>query len=85
VEWKRLTFVLRGKIRQKVLQSLDKPKTATTIAKDINTHRSTVSRVLGLLQTKGFVTCLDEREPFNRYYKRTRDGDLAIKEIEKIE
>lgn len=82
VEWEKLRFVLRGKVRKNVLLSFDSPKTATKIADELQTHRSTVSRVLSALEKEGFVVCLDPEEPYNRYYKRTGQGDEAAQEIE---
>ena len=85
MQWKEVTFILRGRIRKAVLKALDSPKTATIIAKELDTHRSTVSRILGVLDEKGFVLCLDKGEPYNRYYHRTKQGDKALQEINKLQ
>ena len=44
--WEEVSWVLRGRLRSKVLAALDKPKTATMLSKELQTHRSTISEIL---------------------------------------
>lgn len=69
-DFKRIIFLKRGKIRKKVLEKLSEPKTATEIAKELNLHRSSVSRVLIDLEKKGFVKCLNSEDKNFRHYVR---------------
>lgn len=85
MNWKEVSFVLRGRVRLNVLKSLDNPKTATIIAKELSTHRSTVSRILGILEANHLVNCLDENEPYNRYYQRTKKGEQVFEATKKIQ
>lgn len=84
MKWNIISFLLRGKKRFEVLNNLDSPKTATMIGKVVDTHRSTVSRILSLLEDKGFVKCLDPKEPFNRFYEKTKLGKEALRKAKKV-
>lgn len=67
----REIFLKKGKLRREILSHLDKPKTATELAKEIGRHRSSVSRVLLELEKKGFVECINkEDDKFRHYVKR---------------
>lgn len=67
-DFKTYLFFKRGKIRKKVLDNLDKPKTATEIAKELGLHRSSVSRVLIELEKLSFVKCLNPQDKNFRHY-----------------
>lgn len=72
--WEEVSFVLRGRVRIQVFRALDKPETATLLAKSLNTDRSTVSRILLRLEKEGYVHCLDVEAPYTKYYERTPKG-----------
>lgn len=74
----------RGHLRRRVLTTLESPNTATNIAKALKSHRSTVSQVLIDLENQGYVECLDKKEPYNRFYKRTKKGNEMSTELSKI-
>ena len=61
--------------------ALDKPKTASILSKELKTHRSTISDVLKQMQDRGLVICLDQEQPYNRYYKLTDKGKDILKKI----
>ena len=46
MEWEKLSWIIRGRLRRRVLEVLDKPKTATILSKELKTHRSTISEIL---------------------------------------
>jgi len=85
MKWKDVSFILRGKKRKSILKNLDKPKTATKIAKELKIHRSAVSRILLELAEKGYVFCKDKKEPYDRHYEKTEKGERVLKEVERIE
>ena len=65
-------FLKKSKLRKDVWNSLDKPKTATEIAKELKKHRSAVSRVLLNMQKQGFVKCVNpDEKSFRHYVKKT--------------
>jgi DNA-binding MarR family transcriptional regulator len=61
-------FLKKGKLRQEIWNKLDKPKTATEIAKEINKHRSAVSRTLLEFEKEGFVKCVNPEDSSFRHY-----------------
>jgi predicted transcriptional regulator len=69
-----ISFVSRGKIRKRVLENLFQPHTPTELSHTIETHRSTTSRTILALKSKGLVMCITPKETMGRYYKITKLG-----------
>ena len=70
-ELKLLIFLKKGELRKEVWNKLDKPKTATDIAKELKKHRSAISRVLLEMENIGFVKCVNpEDKSFRHYIKK---------------
>ena len=70
-EIKTKIFLKKGKIRKEVYDKLTEAKTATEIAKELNKHRSSVSRALLDLEKIGLVKCVNpEDDKFRHYVKR---------------
>lgn len=68
---KRKIFLKKGKLRKDVLLRLDKPKTATELAKELGKHRSSISRILLVLENNGLVKCINpEDDKFRHYMKK---------------
>jgi DNA-binding MarR family transcriptional regulator len=64
-------FLKKSELRKDVWKLLDKPKTASEIAKDLKKHRSSISRVLLDMEKEGFVKCLNpEDKSFRCYVKK---------------
>lgn len=61
-------FLKKSQLRKEVWKILNKPKTATEIAKDLKKHRSAISRVLLDMKREGFVKCLNEEDKSFRCY-----------------
>lgn len=61
-------FLKKSKLRSEVWNHLDKPKTATELAKELGKHRSSVSRVLLDLENAGFVNCVNPKDLSFRHY-----------------
>ena len=80
---KDVAYIIKGKVRKKVLLSLkEKPKTATMISKDLNVHRSSISRSLLDLKNEGYARCENPDDDKYRFYKITSKG---LKLSEKME
>ena len=76
-----ISFVMSGKIRIKILQTLvNSKKTPTMLAKEIKTHQSTTSRALLSLEKKGLVKCLTPKAKLSRIYSITELGKKVLKE-----
>jgi len=67
---KQEIFLKKGKLRNTILTNLDKPKTATDLSRELNKHRSSISRVLLELEIKGFIKCVNPRDDRFRHYVR---------------
>lgn len=61
-------FLKKGELRRLVWKSLDKFKTATDIAKNIEKHRSAVSRVLLDMEKAGLIKCINPEDSSFRHY-----------------
>ncbi len=81
MKWEEVSWILRGRLKKRVVIALDKPKTASILSKELKTHRSTISDVLKQMQDKELVICLDPKQPYNRYYKLTDKGNAVLKKI----
>ncbi|MFH1752003.1 MAG: MarR family transcriptional regulator [archaeon] len=78
--WKLVSFVRRGRLRTKVLESLSNPSNPTDLAKKLNSHRSTVSSVLSDLKKKSLVKRLNPSEKNVSIYGLTKEGkQVSIK------
>jgi predicted transcriptional regulator len=70
-ELKLEIFLKKSELRKLVWIKLSKVKTASEIAKELNKHRSSVSRVLLDMKKIGFVKCINsEDKSFRHYIKR---------------
>jgi len=82
-------FVKRGKNRQKVFLSLNKPKIPSEIVKIIygkanNTYFNLVSRALGELRTKKLIEVVNPQEKTGRIYQRTKFGNEVEKKLREL-
>jgi len=72
---KKEIFLKKGKLRKKVYGCLDEPKTATEISRELDAHRSAVSRVLIDLKNNNLVKCVNpEDDKFRHYIKIKASG-----------
>ena len=76
-----ISFVVRGKIRKKVLSNLIEPKTPTQLSHIIKTHRSTTSRSILALEKKGLIKCITPGQKMGRYYQITNLGKKILEKI----
>lgn len=61
-------FLKKSKLRKEVWEKLTKMKTATELSKELNKHRSSISRVLLDLEKAGYVKCLNPEDTSFRCY-----------------
>jgi len=67
-ELKLSIFLKKGELRKEVWTKLDKPKTATDIAKELKKHRSSISRVLLDMKKEGLIKCVNPEDKSFRHY-----------------
>lgn len=84
MSWETISFVNRSKNRKLILFKLTKPTTPTILAKEMNLHRSVVSRSLIDLQKRGLIICLNPQSKKERYYKVTKKGGEIRRKVEKF-
>ena len=65
---KKIIFLKKGRLRSRVYESLSEPKTATEISKELNVHRSAVSRVLLDLERENLAECVNAEDASFRHY-----------------
>jgi len=56
-------------------------KTPSEISRQTGIHKGNVSKVLGELQKKGFVVCLNPSSKKGRLYRLTNDGQNVAKKV----
>lgn len=64
--------------------TVQNPTTPTTIAKELNTHLTHVSRTLRQFKERGLVECLTPEERMEKYYRITKVGKRILSEVENI-
>lgn len=69
-ELKKDIFLKKSELRREVYIHLDKPKTATDLAKEVGKHRSSVSRVLLDMERVGLVKCVNPDDKSFRMYAK---------------
>ncbi len=78
-------FIKKGKLRKEVLISLDKPITAKELAKKLNKHRSSISRILIGFEKVGITKCINKQDDKFRHYILTKTGEQLRNEILKVD
>jgi len=79
----KLSFVLRGSIRKKVVLALDSKKIPSQIKDETKLEDSNVSRTLKELEREGIVRCITPNEKTGRIYELTKVGEEIKKNISK--
>ena len=82
--WKLVSFVRRGRLRTKILESLIVPNNPTDLAKKFNSHRPTVSQCISELKSKGLVKRLNPNEKNISIYGLTSKGKNVVKKIKEM-
>ena len=82
VSYSDMSFILRGKLRMKILKELNNPKTPTQVSKLLDVKRPSASQCIIGLEKKGYLTCLTPDEKKGRYYKITEFGEKVLSKIE---
>ena len=76
-------WVIRGKQRKKVIESLTRPKIPSQIKGDTKLSLNNVSDVLRSFQKKKIARCLNPKEKTGRLYELTPKGMRIREELEK--
>ena len=79
--WKLVSFARRGNLRTRILESLVIPNNPTDLARKLNSHRSTISQVIGSMVEKGLVKRLNPGEKNLSIYGLTVIGRKVVEQI----
>ena len=84
MDLKKYSFVLAGELRQKIVISLNEPKSPTQLVNEIGTQDSSIARVLRQLRSEKDVLCLFPKKKKGRMYDLTADGKLIREKLVKL-
>lgn len=79
----KLSFVLRGSIRKRVILSLNHKKIPSQIKEETKLEDSNISRALKELERERIVKCLTPKQKTGRIYELTKIGEKVRGELEK--
>ena len=77
---KDYSWIVRGKQRRKILQTLDRPMTPTQIKEITGIKVTNVSDVVRSMEEINITKCLNPKEKLGRLYELTQKG----KKIQKL-
>ena len=85
---KAIGFIKRGKNRKEVFMNLDKPMMPSELVMKIyksnsNTYFNFVCGALSELKEKKLVEVVNPEDKTGRIYKRTKEGEKVVKELNK--
>ena len=80
---KDYVWIIRGKQRKKVIESLTRPKIPSQIKGDTKLSLNNVSDVLRSFQKKKIARCLNPKEKTGRLYELTPKGMRIREELKK--
>lgn len=79
--WADYSFIIRSEHRKKVFENLDKPKTPTQLAKELNIDLGYISNIIISLIERNLIECLNPQEKRHRLYVRNKVGEKLYHEI----
>jgi predicted transcriptional regulator len=85
MKWDNISFILKSKHRQNLLQLHNKPKTPTQLAKIMKTSLANISLKLADLTDKGLIECINPNDLKGRIYRITQKGINVLKKISEME
>ena len=72
--WKDYSFVIRSEHRKRVFDVLNKPKTPTQLAKELDINLGYISNILISLLDRKLIQCLNPKEKRHRLYEWNKKG-----------
>ena len=83
--WKDYSFIVRSEHRKSVFDALNKPKTPTQLAKELNIDLGYISNILISLMDRKLIHCLNPEEKRHRLYKRSKKGEELFRDIKNMD
>jgi predicted transcriptional regulator len=79
VNWDDMSFLISSSYREKVLKSIETPKTPSQISKELSINIAHISRALSELEDRKMVKCLTPTAIKGKLFVATEYGKIAIK------
>lgn len=81
MDFDKLSFVLAGELRTKIIKELETPKSPLQLTKKLKTQDSSISRTLRMLEKEGIIENLFPEKKKGRIYRLTKIGKDLLKEL----
>jgi len=72
--WEDISFVNSSSYRKRILEKLEKPKTPSTLSKELNLNKAHTSRALFELMERKLIICLTPESRKSKIYAITDYG-----------
>ena len=82
--WKDYSFIVRSTHRKRVFEILDKPKTPTQLAKELDINLGYMSNILISLLDRKLIQCLNPEEKRHRLYVQNKKGEKLFGEMKDL-
>jgi predicted transcriptional regulator len=76
--WENVSFINSSSYRKRVLEKLDKPKTPSSLSKELNLNKTHISRTLSELMEKKLITCLTPGSRKSKIYLVSENGKEVL-------
>jgi predicted transcriptional regulator len=83
-KWEDVSFIIASEYRKKVLKNLDKPKTPTSLSRELNINKAHISRALSELEDKKMIKCLTPNSNKGRLYVISDYGKKILSKVSEI-
>lgn len=86
--WRRVSYLLRNPMSQKILEALnssDKPLAPVQIAKKAHIAQGNISTRISVLAKENLVRCINPEARKWRFYEITKEGRDVLNEVKKME
>ena len=88
MSWEDVGFVKASKIRQQILEIMDRPMTPTELAKSLKVpsyKMPAVSRALRELEGRRMIACLNPKQKKGRLYQKSQHGISVLRMLKGTE
>lgn len=80
-KWENISFIISSNYRKKILNSLQNPKTPSTISKEIKINKTHVSRGIKELISKKLIKCLTPKVKKGKIFVITDYGKYILENL----
>ncbi len=82
--WEDISFIVSSSYRERILKSLDKPKTPSSLSRELKINKAHISRALSELENKKMIECLTPKAKKGRIYSITEYGKKVLNGYSKL-